>query len=354
MIASQIVSTQRVIVGNIPARYIETAPGFTGEATLFGADFWGNPYYGIEIGGGTLNLQSGHFDNPGGQRLAQIDPAKTGKLRVFGSSVNTRSTRPINENVENHWAVWSSIIDPGNMTIANCENYLNNLTINPVLVFKNQITRTGWIATASKDNANARNALDGNVSTRWASGANKEIGDWFSVNMLKPQTFNKILLDQASSAGDYPRGYEVYLSDNGRNWGEVVVEGAGISGMTVITLPEPRTAQYVRIVLTAGAGGSYWSIHEYYIALMESGTIDYPSLLEKVKIPETQIYYAGGRLFAAGLSDNTPINIYTAFGQLIKSVKNNAAGTSLALPSEIYIVVAEDAGILCSQKLLVK
>jgi hypothetical protein len=352
MIASQIVSTQRVIVGNIPARYIETAPGFTGEATLFGVDFWGNPYYGIEIGGGTLNLQSGHFDNPGGLRFIQIDPAKTGKLHIFGSSVNTRSNRPINENVESHWAVWSSIIDPGTMDTLSCESYLNNLTTNSVLIFENQIARTGWIANASKENANAKNALDGIASTRWASGANKEVGDWFSVNMIKPQTFNKILLDQASSAGDYPRAYEVYLSDNGRNWGEVVARGTGIAGMTVITLPEPKTSQYVRIALT-NAEGPYWSIHEYYIALMESGTIDYPALLEKVKIPETQIYYAGGRLFATGLSDNTQINIYTAFGQLIKSVKNNTAGTSLALPSGIYVVVAEDAGILCSQKLLV-
>lgn len=356
MISSQIVTSQRPIIGNTLARYIQTDPDFMGEATLFGADFWGNPYYGIEIGGGMLNIQTGHFDNPGGQRFAEIASDKTGKLRVFGSNVNTRSNRPINDNVESHFAVQSSIIDPGNMATVNCEKYLNNLTQGLVLVLENQIERTGWIASASKNNHLANRSLDGESSTRWESGPNKQVGDWFSVNMIKPQTFNKILLDQASSAGDYPRGYNTYLSDDGVNWGNPVVAGSGSSGMTVITLPETRTAQYVKIELTK-PDGPYWSIHEFYIVLQETNTIEYPtsiSIRNPLETLNAKIYYTDGRLFVSEHLQNARINIYSISGQLMKSVKNDGYALSVSLPSGVYIVVAKRENDLYRQKILVK
>ena len=364
MITSQIVSTQRVIVNNIPARYVETAPDFTGEITLFNADFWGNPYYGIEIGGGIFNLQTGHFDNPGGQRFAQIATDKNGKLRVSGSSINARSNRPINDGAESHFSVQTSITDPGNLTIANCEKYLNNLTHGLVLVFENQISRTGWIASSSINNNNANRAVDDNPSTRWDTGGqNKAVGDWFAVNMIEPQVFNKILFDQATSTNDYPRGYNLYLSDDGVDWGEPVVTGKGSASMTIVTLPEAQTAQYVKLALagTEGLGTSpYWSIHEFYIALQESGTIEYPgpsspgTPLEQQKMSKEQIYYAGGRLFVTGLSDNAQIMIYSISGQLVKSIRNNESELSLPLPSGIYVVVGKSENGLCRQKIVVK
>ncbi|MDR0431073.1 MAG: discoidin domain-containing protein [Tannerellaceae bacterium] len=356
MITSQIVTSKRPISGSA-STYIMTDPAFTEETTLFGADFWGDPVYGIELAGGTLNIQSAHFHNPGGTRFADIVSGNTGKLRVFGSSVNARGNRPLNDNVEDHFAVQSSIIDPGNITIANCELYLNNLTHGLVMVFENKIDRTGWIASASKNNSNAKNALDEQSSSRWDTGADKVLGDWFSVNMIKPQTFNKVLLDQGSSSGDYPRGYELYLSDNGTDWGEAVVAGAGSSGMTVITLPETETAQYVKIVLTAGAGNPYWSIHEFYIVRMESGTIDYPSgLIDEVKNAEreVQIYYADGRLFTSGLPAKVQISIYSISGQLMKYVRNDTSDLSLSLFPGIYFVIAQSDRYLYRRKIIVK
>ena len=201
-------------------------------------------------------------------------------------------------------------------------------------------------------------SLDGNSSTRWdTGGANKAIGDWFSVNMTKPQTFNKILLDQAGSANDYPRGYNLYLSDDGINWGNPVVSGKGSAGMTVITLPETRTAQYIKIALAGNndlGTSPYWSIHEFYIASQESGKIEIPTSLEQVDIPEKQIFYTSGRLYVMGLSDNAQINIYSISGQLVKSVKNNESELSLSLPAGVYVVLAKNGNSLYRQKIVVR
>ena len=347
MITSQIVTSKRAASGNA-STYIMTDPAFTGESTLFGADFWGDPTYGIELSGGTINLQTAHFNNPGGTRFAQIDSDNTGKLRVFGSSVNARGSGPINTGAESHFSVQTSLIDHGNINTANCEKYLNNLTHAPVIIFENKIARTGWIASASKSNGNARLALDGVSSTRWNTSAPMSPGDWFSVNMLRPHTFNKILLDQTGGLGDYPRGYKVFLSDDGMNWGEPVLEGVGSSGMSVISFPEVITSQYVKIENTV-SNSLWWTICEYYIALMGQGS----SSLTNTEIQEGQIYYAEGQLFAQGLESNAQISIYNVSGQLVKSIKNSTSGTSLTLPSGIYIVVAENENGLYRQKIFI-
>ena len=70
-IGSQIVSLRQENVerGDREARYIQTAPGFDDRVTLFSADFWGNPYYSVEVGGGTVHLQLARFFQSG-QRIA--------------------------------------------------------------------------------------------------------------------------------------------------------------------------------------------------------------------------------------------------------------------------------------------
>jgi hypothetical protein len=132
------------------------------------------------------------------------------------------------------------------------------------------LPRTGWTATASSiptdpcctGNVPA-NTLDGNASTRWSTGLAQANGQWIRLDMATAQTFNKIVLDAGTSTGDYPRGYQVFVSNDGTNWGSAVATGNGTSAVTTITFAT-QTARYLRVVQT-GTASSWWSIHEYNV-----------------------------------------------------------------------------------------
>jgi hypothetical protein len=124
------------------------------------------------------------------------------------------------------------------------------------------LSRTGWVATASSSASGnpPSNALDGVASTRWSTGAAQTNGQWFQVDMTGLRTFTKITLDTTGSPTDYPRGYQVLISNNGTSWSSPVATGAGTSAVVSITFPA-QTARFVRIVQT-GSATSWWSIHE--------------------------------------------------------------------------------------------
>lgn len=124
------------------------------------------------------------------------------------------------------------------------------------------LSRTGWTASASSSAGGdpPSNALDGDLGTRWSSGHGQTNGDWFSIDLGAAQTFDGLLVDSAGSTGDFARGYQVYVSSDGANWGPAIASGPG-SGQLLRVVFEPVTARYVRIVATE-ASGSWWSIGE--------------------------------------------------------------------------------------------
>jgi uncharacterized repeat protein (TIGR02543 family) len=126
------------------------------------------------------------------------------------------------------------------------------------------LPRTGWVVSASSSNGSPANAIDGNIGTRWSTGSNQTNGQWFRIDMGSARTFNRIVLDAGSSAGDYPRGYQVYVSDDGVTWGSPVASGAGSSGVTTVTFAS-QTARYIRVTQTGSDSFYWWSIHEFNV-----------------------------------------------------------------------------------------
>ena len=136
--------------------------------------------------------------------------------------------------------------------------------------FSNSITVTtnpDWTATASNSFSSdvPANAVDRNLTTRWSSGTPQQSGQWFQVDLKRQMTFSSIVLDEGSSIYDYPRGYDVYVSNDGTNWGSAIATGAGSQGKTTINFSSVTT-QYVKIVLnTTPTDIWWWSIHEFYV-----------------------------------------------------------------------------------------
>lgn len=133
----------------------------------------------------------------------------------------------------------------------------------------NELNRDGWKVSASNirnENQAPEKAIDDKVNTRWTNGVIQKGGEWFQIDMNSNQSFNEIELYQAKAVNDYPRAYEVYVSQDGINWGKPIVKGKGAEAeATIITLKNVVNARYVKIVQTGTAEASWWSIHEIYI-----------------------------------------------------------------------------------------
>ncbi|MCP2242699.1 discoidin domain-containing protein [Lentzea aerocolonigenes] len=126
------------------------------------------------------------------------------------------------------------------------------------------LSRKGWTVTSSSNTAGdpAANAIDGKSDTRWRTGIRAKSGDWFQIDFGRPTTFNKIVMDNtADNAFDSLAKYQVYVSNDGVNWGSAVANGSGDLGKVAISLA-PQKARYVRIVSSAPSFFFRWSIGE--------------------------------------------------------------------------------------------
>jgi hypothetical protein len=124
------------------------------------------------------------------------------------------------------------------------------------------LSRAAWVASASSTGGTdaPSNALDGNTATRWSTGAPMTSGMWFEVDMTATQTFNEITMDSASSTNDYARGYQVFVSSDGTNFGSAIASGTGAAALITVQFPT-QSARYLKIVQT-GATSNWWSIAE--------------------------------------------------------------------------------------------
>lgn len=92
-------------------------------------------------------------------------------------------------------------------------------------------------------------------------GQDQVPGQWFVVDMQKRQKFNRIVMDNVWAVYDTPAGYDVYVSDDGKNWEMPVASGKGGRwGVTAATF-EPVKARYIKIEQT-GKTNQFWSIFE--------------------------------------------------------------------------------------------
>jgi hypothetical protein len=127
------------------------------------------------------------------------------------------------------------------------------------------INRNGWVATSSTASPNApeggSSALDNDPATRWASGAAMSPGMWFLLDMGYPRTFDRITVDATGSGSDWPYKLKVFAGNDTGSMKTAILSDSG-SMLNVIDLPQPVTAQYIKLVVEEGQGGSWWSIHE--------------------------------------------------------------------------------------------
>lgn len=136
------------------------------------------------------------------------------------------------------------------------ENLKLEATLAAQKIFKNMCK-----ASANLNSGEARMAIDSDNNSRWHTGEDQKPGQWFAVDMGDAYTLSSITLDSGKTPQDYPRGYQVYVSNDNQNWGSPVAEGKGTDRVLKIDLPQAK-GRYVKIVQTGSVPQYNWTIYE--------------------------------------------------------------------------------------------
>jgi endoglucanase len=191
---------------------------------------------------------------------------KVTKIELFkgDQSVATATTSPLNyawQNAPLGDAIFkaTAIDDSGNVS-----NFTTaTIHVTAPCTPGSMMSRVGWEATASNHSPNApedpSSALDGDVATRYSSGAGLSSGMWFQLDMGYPRDFDQIVIE--SSASDFPeQGFSVYATNDTSKLGTAIFTGAA-TVKTTVTPSTPASSQYIRLVSGTGSG-NWWSINE--------------------------------------------------------------------------------------------
>jgi HEAT repeat protein/type 1 glutamine amidotransferase len=117
-------------------------------------------------------------------------------------------------------------------------------------------------ATASLGSDEAGNALDGKMDTRWSTGRPMKPGDWFVLDLGVERGVKGLTLDTTPSGNDFPKGYEVYVSFDGGNWGKPILVGTSDKPITELDFGKTVQARFIKIIQTGSSDSWHWSIHE--------------------------------------------------------------------------------------------
>ena len=137
----------------------------------------------------------------------------------------------------------------------------------PTPIFNQALNRDKWALSSSANGDDLNLAIDGDSNTRWATGKTQSDGDWLVVDFGEQLIFNRVILNSEESPNDHPINYGVFVSDDGVDWGAVIVSGEG-EPTTQIDLPE-ITTRYLRIEQYGTSNQYWWSIYELNVYLSD-------------------------------------------------------------------------------------
>ncbi|MGW5354440.1 discoidin domain-containing protein [Streptomyces sp. NPDC004031] len=122
-----------------------------------------------------------------------------------------------------------------------------------------QLDLSGATATAAPAGDGAAAAvLDDDGSTRWSSGAAQAPGQYVQLDLGRRTAFGTVALDAGDNPGDFARGWQLSVSDDGAHW-RTAAQGADTGQLTTVRLPRTTTARYLRVTQT-GTAANWWSL----------------------------------------------------------------------------------------------
>jgi len=131
-------------------------------------------------------------------------------------------------------------------------------------------------ATSNYNQDEANYALDRDLTTRWTTKTRQVPGMYFELDLGKAKEISRIILDLNGSPDDYPRGYILSSSLDGKNWQDIIVSNINWGDIhwgdlhPVMNVDkakfeicfEPHLARFIKIDQTGSHDVYWWSIHE--------------------------------------------------------------------------------------------
>lgn len=269
LVNSQLVALNHkdnIIEKSFDGRFITIGSKVKYPLSLLGSDNWGSATYYALVQGGTLRMQQAHLSESGATNTFDI----TGGGEVYLTDGHIQGMKALvakSGSMESKLFLQSAVIDMTGAKEAYLKAAINLLPTSWELNPASMLSRDGWKATASANNQEAQQAIDGDESSRWSTGSVQKTGQWLSIDMRQAQTFNTLILDTSNSKDDGPASYKVEVASKAGDWKEVA---SGSNGGAVLVVSFPiQTARYLRITQTGSKSGNYWSVHELYIAKAE-------------------------------------------------------------------------------------
>ncbi len=140
-------------------------------------------------------------------------------------------------------------------------NYLESAELVAKTATNQLDNRSSWNLDSSENSGELNNAIDGNPATRWSTRADQAPNQSLTIDLGATQSFNRIILDSEDSPNDSPIQYQVFVSDDGSNWGNAIASGDGANGTTTITFGTVE-ARHIRLLQLGSSDTYWWSIHE--------------------------------------------------------------------------------------------
>jgi hypothetical protein len=268
-----LINTQLVTVSsNGPDNgYIKLDKQFTGVLYLLGVNAWGGPNNAVEVDGGRLIVSDLSATNSGNSVFVLRNK---GALTAINTRLDNFGTILERSAATNDAKLYGTLVARRNNSYF--ADDLDKLAEDDLAVIATPDTNIGiafpedkalpvkgWKIRANARQDVTQRAIDGDLATRWDTGRGAKRGDEFIVELDQIRTISKVRLNATGSANDRPRRFRLYLSTDGKNWGEPVATGRGEEDLRIGF--KPQQAKYLRVVNTSD-NGNFWSIHEIQIA----------------------------------------------------------------------------------------
>ena len=132
----------------------------------------------------------------------------------------------------------------------------------PVGVPVNLSLNPGAKAVASYEDGalTARNAIDGNGSSRWSSDHSNDRNAWIHVDLGDAYDVSRAVLSWEAA---YAKAYKIQISADGRQWSDVFSTTTGVGGVETVQIR--RTARYVRMQGVVPQTQYGYSLYEFEI-----------------------------------------------------------------------------------------
>jgi PA14 domain/F5/8 type C domain/NHL repeat len=306
----------------VPTWYAYTGSAFEGELRLVGL----RP----EGGDGTVlkwNFPSRNDSDLGG--IAVHDGVLVASLPKLGTLllVDVASNRVLGQ-VPCADARGVAFDGKGKLLVLSGSKLLR-LTLPPDLIERGSgkpLDRATWKVSASS--GNAAQAIDGKDDTRWDTQSAQKVGDWFQIEFAAKQAVGRVVFDARRSGNDFPRGYAVHVSDDGKEWGKPVVTGNGSPGILDIALPA-TTTRFVRIVSTGSDGNNWWSVNELHLLGPSSGlgTLASETVIAKGLEDPRGLCTDNGRIYVSDHGASHQVKVFGDNGALQRTIGKPGAPT---------------------------